>query len=225
MLKRIITLILACMLIATFTSSCINRASHPDTDSVGWKELFNDDFSNAIYKPGSWAVETGRVIAAHHDELFWTKEQYDDFILDCEFKFDKNANSGILLRTGDLADWIQTGIEVQVRDSYEQKEFSKYECGSIFDIIAPNKKAVKPVGEWNRFTITCKGNNINVVLNGVEVTDIDLNKWTEAHKNPDGTKNKFRTAYKDMPKKGQIGFQGQHGGAQVWYRNMRIKEL
>ena len=52
---------------------------------------------------------------------------------------------------------------------------------------------------------------------------MDLDQWTEANKNPDGSKNKFGTAYKDMPRKGFIGLQ-DHGNA-VWYRNIKIKEL
>ena len=57
--------------------------------------------------------------------------------------------------------------------------------------------------------------------------DADLNDWTEAHKNPDGTKNKFSTPLKDYARSGPIGFQGIHGReeAPVWYRNMKIKVL
>ena len=52
---------------------------------------------------------------------------------------------------------------------------------------------------------------------------MDLNKWTEPNKNPDGTSNKFNTAYKNMPREGYIGFQDH--GQPVWFRNMKIKKL
>ena len=52
---------------------------------------------------------------------------------------------------------------------------------------------------------------------------MDLNRWTEAHKNPDGTPNKFNTAYKDMPRVGNIGL--QYHGHPVWYRNVKILTL
>jgi len=61
------------------------------------------------------------------------------------------------------------------------------------------------------------------MLNGEQVIDVDLNEWTEAHKNPDGSKNKYDTAYKDMPRVGHIGFQ-DHGHS-VSYRNIKIKHL
>jgi hypothetical protein len=60
-------------------------------------------------------------------------------------------------------------------------------------------------------------------LNGEQIIDMDLNKWTEAHKNPDGTPNKFTTAYKDMPRIGNIGL--QYHGTPIWYKNLKIKSL
>jgi hypothetical protein len=62
-----------------------------------------------------------------------------------------------------------------------------------------------------------------VVLNGEEVIDMDLNLWMEAHKNPDGTSNKFNTAYKDMPRVGNIGL--QYHNHPIWFRNIKIKSL
>jgi hypothetical protein len=35
---------------------------------------------------------------------------------------------------------------------------------------------------------------------------MDLNLWTEPGKNPDGTPNKFKQAYKNMINKGHIAF-------------------
>jgi hypothetical protein len=64
---------------------------------------------------------------------------------------------------------------------------------------------------------------IDVVLNGLKIISMDLNRWKEPHKNPDGTPNKFNTAYKDMPRSGAIGL--QYHGHPVWYRNLRILEL
>ena len=85
----------------------------------------------------------------------------------------------------------------------------------------------KPVGEWNRFTITCQGSLVKLVFNGKLVLDANLDDWPEVGKNPDGTANKFPEALKDFARVGPIGFQGLHGKAQapVWYRNIKIKPL
>ncbi len=93
--------------------------------------------------------------------------------------------------------------------------------------LPPAKKMQKPVGEWNRFTITCNDNRVSLVFNGEEVWNIDLNRWKEPHQNPDGTKNKFPVALKDFARKGPVGLQGLHGKAQapVCFRNIKIKEI
>ncbi|OHB77622.1 MAG: hypothetical protein A2Z25_05830 [Planctomycetes bacterium RBG_16_55_9] len=80
-------------------------------------------------------------------------------------------------------------------------------------------------GQWNHVTITAVDNKMSIVLNGEQIIDMDLNRWTQPHKNPDpdGSKNKFNTALKDFKREGHIGFQDH--GANVWFRNVRIKPL
>ena len=193
---------------------------------TGRRELLNDELSNWEYKPGNWAMEDGVLARKGMKESrgdIWSKETFGDFILDLEFKNVVKTNSGIFLRTGDTSDCVQTGIEVQVYDSYGKVEVNNHDCGAIYDCLAPSKNMVKKPGEWNRYTITCKANKIYVVLNGGQVIDMDLNRWTEPHRNRDGTKNKYNKPYRDMPRVGHIGFQ-DHGHA-VWYRNVKIKTL
>jgi sugar phosphate isomerase/epimerase len=189
-----------------------------------WRRLFNGhDLAGWIVQPGSWAVEPNGVLAARTGPDIWTEEQFGDFVLDLEFKLAANTNSGVFLRTGSIENWLHTAIEVQVFDSYGKQSVDKHDCGAIFDCLAPSKNAVKKPGEWNRYVISCRANKINVELNGQQIVDMDLDRWTEPHKNPDGTPNKFNTAYKDMPRKGHIGL--QYHGQPVWYRNIRIKPL
>jgi len=190
---------------------------------TGWRDLLAEDLSNCVYKPGGWAMEDGVLICKGGGDI-WTKEKFGDFVLDLEFKTDSESNSGVFFRTGDIADFVQTGIEVQILDYAGSDEAkSKGACGAIYDCQGPSKEMVKKTGEWNHYTITCKANKIYVVLNGEQIIDMDLNLWTEAHKNPDGTPNKFHTAYRDMPRVGHIGLQ-DHGDP-VWFRNIKIKPL
>jgi hypothetical protein len=62
-----------------------------------------------------------------------------------------------------------------------------------------------------------------VVLNGEPVSEADLDLWREAHKNPDGSKNKFNRPLKEFGRTGYIGFQDH--GTPVSYRNIRIRSL
>ncbi len=196
------------------------RPPHPNT--AKWQDLFKSDLSNAIGAE-HWKVEDGVLVAKHHNTI-WTKESYGDFILDLEFKVAKESNSGVFLRAGDIKK-VLSALEIQVHDSADGTKYGM--VGAIYDAIPPSKKMQKPVGQWNRYTITCKGSKVRLVFNGETVINADLNDWPEKGKNPDGTPNKFPKALKDFSRKGPIGFQGLHGKAQapVWYRNLKIKPL
>lgn len=200
-----------------FRKTAAELKSEPSESKANeWKDLIAKDFSNAVLE-GEWAFEAG-VLTRKGGGDIWTKDKYSDFILDLEFKVAKGTNSGVFIRTGNY-EWIPW-IEIQIADSSE-KEISNHICGGIFDIIAPSKNMVKKPGLWNKMTIRAKGSRIRVVLNGEKVVNMNLNKWKTAHKNPDGSKNKFNIAYKDLPGSGFIGLQ-DHGQA-IWYRNVRIK--
>ena len=150
------------------------------------------------------------------------REKLDNFVLSCEFKVSPGANSGIFFRVGDPNDPVQSGFEMQVFDS-AGKAPDKHTCGAIYDAVAPSADAAKPAGEWNRVVITAERNLVKVVLNGRPVVDLDLDRWTEAGKNPDGTKNKFKTALKHFPRAGYIGLQDHNHP--VCFRNIKLKRL
>jgi len=193
-----------------------SRSKSKGPRSRGMKDLFAKDFSNAVLE-GKWAFEDG-VLTRKGGGDIWTKDKYGDFVLKLEFKVAEGTNSGVFIRTGDY-EWLPW-IEIQIEDSSD-KPISNHICGGIFDIIAPSKNMVKKPGLWNEMTIVAKGKRIIVVLNDEKVVDMDLNDWDTAHKNPDGTKNKFDIAYKDLPRSGFIGLQDH--GRPIWYRNVKIK--
>ena len=195
-------------------------ADHPDT--TGWKDLFAPDLTNAV-DAHKWAFANGELVAGDHETL-WTKESYGDFILDLEFKVAKESNSGVFLRSGDIKNVLKA-LEIQVHDSADGSKYGM--VAAIYDAMPPTKPMSKPVGEWNHFTITCKGPLVSVLFNGEEVIKANLDNWPEKGKNPDGTPNKFPVALKEFARSGPIGLQGLHGKAQapVWYRNLKIKAL
>lgn len=160
----------------------------------------------------------------HNFDYIWTREMYGDFVLDLEFKVVEGTNSGIFFRTLDLKDPVYTGIEVQVCNSYGRNNVNKKgTAGAIYDCLEPTKNAINKPGEWNRCVLTCRGGSVKVVLNGEQVIDMDLDRWTTAHKNPDGSDNKFGRAIKDFARAGYIGLQDH--GRPVWYRNVKVKRL
>jgi hypothetical protein len=110
-----------------------------------------------------------------------------------------------------------------VLDSSGKKNMDKHDCGALYDALAPSENAMKPAMEWSTVAIKCMNSFITITLNSKRVIAADLNKWTDAHKNPDGTRNKYNTALKDWARSGHIGFQA-HGG-KVWFKNVKVREL
>jgi hypothetical protein len=191
----------------------------------GWRELFNGkDLSGwRVNATNHWIVKDGELTWKQAAVDLWTEEEFGDFILELEFKCTPGCNSGVFIRTGDIKDNVQSGIEVQIWDSYGQTKLEKHHCAAIYDALAPSKNAEKKPGEWNRIVITAKANLIHVDLNGERVIEMDLDQWSEAGQNPDGTPNKFKKPIKDFPRKGFIGLQDHH--KPVSFRKVRIKPL
>lgn len=198
------------------------KSETPAPGTSGTKDLFAPGLSNAT-NADKWSMQDGVLVAKDHETL-WTTETYGDFVLDLDFKVEKESNSGVFLRVADTKN-VLSGLEIQVHDSTDGTKYGM--VGAVYDAMPPSKSVSKPVGEWNHYTITCKDNLVTVIFNGEEVIHADLNNWPEKGKNPDGTPNKFPVALKDFARIGYIGFQGLHGKAQapVYFRNLKIKTL
>jgi len=194
-----------------------------ELSDVPAKDVFQKDLSNAVMETGAWAWGADGVLSptpkGHGD--IWTKERYGNFVLELDFKTPEKANSGVFIRTGDTKD-IYSAIEIQIHATTDGTKHGQ--CGAVYDCLSPSKDATKKPGEWNHYVITCLDNKIYVNLNGVDIIDMDLDQWTQAGKNPNGESNKFKTAYKDMPRVGNLGFQF-HGAPVVSFKNLKIKSF
>ena len=218
-----------------FTSGSLDLAAqdsayiNPVTSGKGWTSLFNASLSNASFPPGVWTVTDG-VLTAAKDEAIWSAKDYDNFVLDLEFKNADGTNSGVVVHASDTKDWIPHSVEIQIADDFSA-EWSKaepnWQCAAIFGHQAATAHIVKKPGQWNHYTITCKGRKIWVVLNGQLVNSCDMSLYTSAKTNPDGTEapDWLSNSMATLPLHGKIGLQGQHAGAPIYFRNIRIKEL
>jgi hypothetical protein len=213
-------LYLSLLLLAAFTALPVAA-----DDAAAFKPLANGtDLSGWTNSSGgppgkSWVVEDGAlVLKGKGGGDLWTKDRFGDFVLELEFK--TTGNSGVFIRTANPKDNVQTGIEIQV--DVPRGKPGKHSVGALYDLVAPTTENAKK-DDWNKMTVTAKGSRITVEVNGQKVSEMDLDRWAEGGKNPDGSTNKFKTALKDFKREGHIGLQ-DHGAA-VSYRNIRIKPL
>ena len=149
--------------------------------------------------------------------IIWSKSKFGDFTVSLEYKTSEKANSGLFFRT-DPKNAVQGGFEIQIASPGLYS--GKHIVGSLYDAKEPTIAAGKPDGEWNTMELTCKGPSIKAKVNGKKVIDVNIDNWKEPNKNPDGSKNKFKTALKDLPRTGHLGL--QYHGQMVWYRNIKV---
>jgi hypothetical protein len=207
------------------------------------KVLFSGSDLNAFdLRPGSWEIEKDGSVVCRMEKIkdkkgverlkgmgfLWTKKKFNDFVLSLDYKLSEGANSGIFYRSNPK-DPVQEGFEIQLMDNEGFQKKAKKELpprklnASFYDGVPPKGDFSNPVGKWNHAELICKGPQISFSLNGQLAFSINLDDWKKAGQNPDGTTNKFKTALKDLPRAGHIGFQNH--GQVVWFKNMKIKEL
>jgi hypothetical protein len=112
------------------------------------------------------------------------------------------------------------GTELQILDDTAEKyqTLKPYQYhGSVYGIVPAKRGSLKPVGEWNKQEVTCKGRHIKVVVNDKVIVDANLDeasaKGTMDEQEHPGLKRD----------KGHIGFLGH--GDRVEFREIRIREL
>ncbi|MDZ7372150.1 MAG: DUF1080 domain-containing protein, partial [candidate division KSB1 bacterium] len=136
MQKLFIVLLIVLALAACSRKEQIPPQTHPD--SSRWQDLFTPDLSNAVYADTVWTFQNG-ILTAAYDENIWTKEVYDNFILDLEFMTADSTNSGIIVYCSDINDWIPNSVEIQIADDYSPKWGNMprtWQCGAIFGRLA-----------------------------------------------------------------------------------------
>lgn len=220
-MKRPTSVFISLFLLFT-TIACTSNSKEGDL-------LLGENYSLADFQEGSWEIQ-GDLLVALEDQVVWAPGEYENFQLNFEFMNEDGTNSGIIVYCTDQENWIPNSVEIQIADDYGKWESERkdYQCGAIFGHLpASEQKVVNPPGEWNQMEVSCKGQMIEVVLNGKKVTTMDMSEWTSGTVNPDGSEipSWLPTPFAELPTKGSIGFQGKHGDSSITFRNIRIREL
>lgn len=210
----------------------VPTTSHPDT--TGWDRLFQPDLSDAVLdSSGSWAMQNG-VLAANDHTTIWTPDSYGDFVLDFEVRAPDGTNSGLFFRTADTSN-ILSALELQMHNppgpdstaDARHRFGGKNAMGAMYDLKGAAGGMTHSPDEWDRFTVTVRGSMIYVVMNGEQIHEMDLSKWTEPGQTPGGASHKFDRALANQAESGPIGLQGIHSENEVSvrYRNLKIRRL
>jgi hypothetical protein len=189
----------------------------------GFTDLFNgknlDGWTLVNGKGPGYVVENGILVCpADGGGNLLTEKDYANFVLRLEFKMEPGGNNGVGIRaplTGDIA---YSGMEIQIldQDHPKYKNLQPWQrTGSVYHVVAAQKDALKPAGQWNEYEITANGKKITVKLNGVVINDADLSTVKD-----EAILAKHPGIQRPA---GRIGFLGH--GTRVEFRKIRLREL
>jgi hypothetical protein len=174
--------------------------------------------------PKGWEVKDGVLHRAEGGGDIMTEKEYGDFDLRFDWKISEGGNSGVMYRVKPgMQPAYYTGPEYQVLDNAKHPDGKNKvtSAGSIYALYPPEKDVAKPAGEWNSGRITIEHNRLTHYLNGEKVATAELGS-DDWNKHVANSKFALWTGF-GKAARGHIVLQ-DHGN-EVWYRNLRIKEL
>ena len=174
----------------------------------------------------SWLIKDGslKTIPDKHGVDLISEDTFENFELELEWKLRSGGNSGIFYFASEQGDYIwQSAPEMQVLDNLEHQDRLRKvtSAGALYDLIAPSKDIVNPIGDFNKVKIISNNRKIEHWLNGKKIVEYVAGS---DHMKDLISKSKFSSMplfFKSFS--GHIGLQGDHG--EVWYRNIRVRKL
>jgi len=149
-------------------------------------------------------------------------EKFNNFELTWEWRIAFAANSGLKYLINEEHGPI--GPEYQMIDDLHEedgKRGPKHVTGSVYDVIGASNVVVKPLSEFNQSRLVLRGKNVEHWLNGRKVLAYELGS-ADWKANIALSKFKGKDFY-GVKVPGHILLQN-HGG-EVWFRNLKIREL
>jgi hypothetical protein len=196
-----------------------------------WRALFDGTSLDAWrgYKtdasPPGWRIVDGTLAKDVPVADLMTKDQFDDFELELEWKIGEAGNAGIFYRGTQEYDHIYwSAPEYQLLDDVKgaDNKSRTTSAGAAYALYPSPAGHLKPVGEWNTTRIVAKGAHVEHWLNNVKLVEYDL--WSA-----DWAAKVKASKFGEWPnygraKRGYIALQGDHAGA-LAFRNIRIREV
>jgi len=181
----------------------------------------------------AWKVEDGALAAQTNvpNVDFLTRNKYKNFELSLEWAVSKGGNSGVFYyvveksahesHNGNSPNWLDNP-EMQILDDIGFNDTAAIRsAGSLYDLIIPQHKVLKPVGEFNTARLIVDHGHVEHWLNGVKIVEYDLGseKLKELI-----SKSKFKNNPNfAQSTDGYIMF--QHHGQKVWLKDIKVRTL
>ena len=183
-------------------------------DFEGWTAVSREEGTKL---EDVWTVKDGVIVCKGKPPGYirTTRDDFENYVLTLEWRFPEGSpggNSGVLLHTstpGEIGVWPKSmeaqlahenagdiwviGETCQIENAAERVKGRRH--------LNLTDGSEKPIGEWNPYEITCKGDEITLKVNGVLVNHVTKSSAT----------------------KGAICLQSE--GTEIHFRNIKLKPL
>ncbi len=198
-MKKLVSLVTAGLLLTSFSLTAGDKfvSLFNGKDLTGWKAPEGD---NDHWTVKNGVIDYDALSEAEGDKNLWTEKEYGDFTLKMDWRIKEttglyampvvlpdgshkkdedgkdikisrpNADSGVYVRGSSKSQiniWCWPVGSGEVYGYRMDKKMSP----EVRAGVTPKVRADKPVGEWNSFVITMKGDRLTLVLNDITVLE------------------------------------------------------
>lgn len=218
------------------TASTTVAASSAATTSTStavqgeWRPLIDPTMSawrgyREAAMPAGWTVANGVLSKVKSTNDIVTRDQFENFDLEWEWKIHEGGNAGVFYRgTEEFEKIYFTAPEYQLLDDANAPDGKSRltSAAANYALYPAPAGVVKAADQWNSSRIVARGARVEHWLNGQKVVEYETGS-------PDWEAKVKASKFATWPKygritKGHIGIQGDHAG-ELAIRNMRIRAV